>query len=142
MKRISSPTSYSPTKRGSIAARNTLERPTAALDAHSLICMEWAAHHLAAREKLRPQPAVILRRALDVYVGHLQSLPGTRSELIALESAGRGTGSARMLTEARARLEAAEGRPMAFREVRYSPQQLREQREMLEALERHMEGLQ
>lgn len=121
-----------------IVATNALERPTAALDAHALICLEWAAHYIQARERLKPQPAVVIRRALDVYTRHLQSLEDTHGEFWALEGAAKGTGGARMLTEARARMEAREGQPMSFAEARYTPEQLKDQRSLMAALERDL----
>lgn len=124
-----------------IIARNTLERPTASLDAHSLTCLEWAGHQIAALHGLQPQPPVLIRRALDVYVSQLRQLdPEDRGEFRRLEEAAKGQGGAITLTEARARLEAAGGRPVPFEEVRYSAEKLKEQRELLAALEKHMEG--
>lgn len=134
------PDPYAPRTRKSIAARNALERPTAALDAHSLVCLEWAAHFIQAHERLAPQPGVTIRRALAVYCQHLQKLDETRGELWALERAGRGDGSARLVTEARARMEGCKG-AMSFAEARYSPEQIKEQRELMAALERRLEEL-
>lgn len=129
-----------PRTRHTIAARNTQERPTASLDAESAVCLEWAAHQMAALHNLRPQPAVVIRRALSVYVHHLMHMDPdhTRGELMALDQAGKGTGTARTLLEARARMEACQGTPMAWAEARYSPEQRKEQQDTMAAIEKSL----
>jgi hypothetical protein len=108
-----------------IAATCTLERTQASLDGESVVRLEWAQHFCRTRGRLRPQPAVILRRALDTYTGLLCRLgddeEAIRREMQALQAAARGRGSARSTTEARARLEAADGRPVAFLDVLHEP---------------------
>jgi hypothetical protein len=139
------PTSWALRGRRTITALSTLERPTASLDAHSSIALEWAAHHIHAHQRLKPQPAVLIRRALCLYVAHLGRLEEPeqlKAEAVALDTAARGSGTAITLTEARARLEAAQGRAVPFREVRFSAQQIKDQDELVAALERHMEAAQ
>lgn len=105
-----------------LIGRNTLERPAASLDAEALIALDWAAHHIEVRHRLRPQPAVIIRRALEVYRHHLEALEASQDETGPLMRAGKGNPSALALTQARARLEASQGRPLTWLETRYSPE--------------------
>jgi hypothetical protein len=120
-----SETMYQTTSRRTVPALGTLERPTAGLDCRSVIALEWAQHWALTRTRIKPQPGVVIRRALDLYADHLCRLPATdeatQQERRAIERAAKGSGSARLLTEARARLEAAEGLPVAFLDVLQSP---------------------
>ena len=81
---------------------------------------------------------MILRRALDTYVtllGRLVDDEAVQQEMHALREAAKGRGSARSATEARARLEAAGERPVAFLDVLHSPEQRRQVAELNAALE-------
>jgi hypothetical protein len=123
---------YQDSRRKTITAVGTLERPTAGLDAYSLVAVDWVTAWASTRGRLKPQPAVIMRRALGLLVEHLSHLDAeedeekrdeaTQRELLALHRAAKGSGSARTLTECRARLEAAEGRKVSFIEVLHSPE--------------------
>jgi hypothetical protein len=127
--------------RKTITAANTLERAHASLDSRSLVHLYWAMHWCQQRARLKPQAAVVIRRALELYARHLDALQDPTSELVAIESAGKGSGGAVQLTEARARLERAEFKALPLRECLYSPEQLREQQETAAAIEACLETL-
>jgi hypothetical protein len=126
-------------RRKTVQALGTLERPTAGLDCRSIVALEWTSQWASTRGRLMPQAGVILRRALSLYVDHLSRIEdpeGTQRELEAIHRAAKGTGTARTLTEARARLEAAEGRRVAFLEVLQSP----ESRKLVDSIDAAVEA--
>jgi hypothetical protein len=127
--------------RRTITATNTLERVNASLDSRSLVHLHWATHWCQQRARLKPQAAVLIRRALELYARYLDALQDPTSELVAIESAGKGSGGAVQLTEARARLERAEFKALPLSECLYTPEQLREQRETAAAIEACLESL-
>lgn len=108
-----------------LAARDGLERPATPLDCHAMIALEWATHWATIEGRIRPQPGVIIRAALDAYAQHLSALDEPeliQSELATIRRMAHGSGGARALTEARSRIEAAEGRPLAWLDALHSPE--------------------
>jgi hypothetical protein len=136
-------------RRKTIPANLTLERPTAALDAKSIIALEWIALWAGSYGSATPSPATTIRRALQFLAQHLGQLvdPGhIRAELLRFEEAGKGHGTARTLTEARARIEAhlecPGAQPMdSWRDALHSQEHREESRRMLEAVEARMGAL-
>jgi hypothetical protein len=137
-------------QRKTITALATVEKPVASLDADSLVALEWSQLWALNHAGVKPVPSVVMRRALCLLARHLSALPPDdglhRAEALAFQQAGKGNGSARSLTEARARMEAhleAPGRqPMAsWLDALYSPKQRAEGRETAAAIEVHMAQL-
>jgi hypothetical protein len=127
--------------RQTVLAANTLESVNAALDSRSILALEWAQHWATVRGSPRPRPAVILRRALAVYAGHLDGQQGpeaANAELIALAQAGKGHGTARDTTAGRARLEAAGRGPIAWLDVAHSLESRKLSQDINAALEARM----
>lgn len=96
-----------------LAAAKSLESTMAALDAQSIVALEWAALTYARHFHVHATPAVVIRRALQLLALHLthieaEDLPGEGQHL---ERTALGQGSARSLTEARARIETHRGTP-------------------------------
>jgi hypothetical protein len=131
-----------------ITALQGLEKHTAALDGRSLVALEFATFWARNQTRLRPVPAVVIRRALVCLADHLSSLDPERiaAECRAFEDAGKGSGSARSLTEARARIEVHQECPAEqpmdhWRDALHSKEERAESRRMLDALEKRMEQL-
>ncbi len=102
-----------------IQPRGTLERASASLDARSAVALEWVTFYCARHGSVKVAPAVVIRRALELLAEHCSNLDGQEvaREMRAFVDAGRGEGTARSLTEARARIEdhirAPAAQPMA-----------------------------
>lgn len=126
--------------RTTIPATNGLEKISVNLDATSLASLEWCQHWVKVRHRLTPATAVIVRRALRHYARHLDSLDEdeSRREYPQVNAAAQGVGTARRLTEARARIEGSPFRPMRLNEALHSPQELAEMKTTLEAIETRM----
>lgn len=128
-----------PAKPRVVRALASLERPQTALCARSASQLAWAAHWHRAHTSTDPQAGVLIRRALDIYAGHLGTLEGdrVRAEEVALLASAKGSGSAIRLTECRARIEAADEarRPITLREALYRPDELKRHDEMSRALD-------
>ena len=130
----------SPSQR--ISASNVIERHTAPLDARSAVALEFASYWCHKHATIKPAPAVIFRRALQLLAGHLSSLEGEdiAAETRAFRDAGRGEGSALTLTQARARIEdhiaaPARQRMDDWRDALHAPEERRQMSEMLVRLE-------
>jgi hypothetical protein len=137
------------TQRKTTTALLGLEKHTAALDARSLVALDWASFWAHKHTRLRPVPAVVIRRALVCLAEHLSNVDPEHiaAECRAFEDAGKGSGSARSLTEARARIEVHQEAPAAqpmdhWRDALHSKEERAESRRMLEALEKRMEEMQ
>jgi hypothetical protein len=136
------------TSRTTITALQGIEKLTAALDARSLVALDWASFWAHKHTRLRAVPAVVIRRALMCLADHLSTLDPERitAEARAFEEAGEGSGSARSVTEARARIEVHQEAPAAqpmghWRDALHSKEERAESRRMLDALEKRMEEL-
>lgn len=138
--------------RQTITALRGIEKHTAALDARSAVALEFATFWARRHTGLRPAPAVVIRRALQLLAEHLSALPevdpegrSLARECRAFLEAGAGHGSARSLTEARARiedhLEAPARQPMAhWKDALFSQAERAEQRRIVAAANRHLEN--
>lgn len=125
-----------------ISASSVVERHTAPLDARSAVALAFADFWTHRHGSIRPAPAVIIRRALQLLADHLGTLEADDilHEVRAFRVAGKGEGSALTLTQARARIEDhqdAPGRqPMNdWRDALQSVEDRRESRAMLDRLE-------
>ena len=135
------------TQRTSITALGGIEKHTASLDAQSAVALEFATFWAGRYVALRPAPTVVIRLALQLLAGHLSTLDelGINAECRAFMDAGKGRGTARTLTHARARiedhLEAPARQPMAhWHDALHSKEERADTRRMLDAMERHMEA--
>lgn len=133
------------TPRTTITALGGLEKHTATLDARSAVALEFITHWCRRRTNLRPVPAAVIRRALVLLAEHLSGLDEElqAGECRAFEQAGRGSGTARTLTEARARIETHRECPARqpmddWRDALYSIEERAEMRRTLAALEKHL----
>lgn len=127
---------------------STIERQAIALDARSIVALEWVQLWAQRNALLRLAPAAVVRRALVLLAEHLSRL---EPEAIAgeghrLREAAKGSGSAVSLVEARARFErnAETYRspqmpgPMPlphWRDALESPEARKESRRLLDSLE-------
>jgi hypothetical protein len=121
-----------------IPARAAVERYEASFDCLSAAGLAYGTTWTRDRCGLTPQPSTILRHALMRWVHSLDRIESpeeVRSELRALQAAGKGTGSASWLAEVRARLAQQGTKSGGFRAVRYSAEELRQQRVLMETLE-------
>lgn len=125
-----------------IAASNTIERPAAHLDASSVVALEFCAFWLHKHTRIRAPSAVIIRRALALLADHVSNLTGDEvaREAHTIRDAGKGSGSALSLTQARARIEehlrAPAAQPMDhWHDALRSAQENREGRELLARME-------
>jgi len=134
-----------------LTAQSTIEKPAAHLDARSVVALEWSRHWLQRHASVKAPPAVVIRRALQVFADHLSNLDPREvaHEGHLMRSAARGIGSVVSLTEARARMErhvetyrgpnAPGPQPMQhWHDMQYSIEERRESRQMLERLEAAM----
>lgn len=128
-----------------LAAVNSIEKEHASLDARSAVALAFCAFWMARHGSANPQPAVIIRRALQLLAEHLSQTDGDGIgvERQAFLQAAAGSGSALTLTQARARIEAhieAPARqPMAdWRDALFSQQQRQDTADMLHRLEASM----
>ena len=131
-----------------ITASNTIERPSAHLDARSVVALEFSAFWLHKHASIKVPPAVLIRRGLVLLAEHLSHLEGSEMdrEVHTLRDTGKGSGSALSLTQARARIEehlrAAAAQPMGHsHDALRSIQENREGRESLARVEAHMAAL-
>jgi hypothetical protein len=138
--------------RTTITALGGLEKHTASLDAQSAVALEYATFWAHRHTDLRPVPATVIRRALRLLAAHLSCLDTgvdsleVKPECRAFIDAGKGSGTARSLTEARARIEdhreAPARQPMGhWLDALHSKSERDESRRMLEALEKHLRPL-
>jgi hypothetical protein len=128
-----------------VRAERGIETTKADLDARSIVALEWT--QLWARRHLRINPLgpVVVRRALCLLADHLSNLDADRlaAERRAFSDASAGSGSARSLTEARARIEHHQEAPGAqpmdhWRDALQSKEERAESKRMLEALEQRV----
>ena len=125
-----------------ITASNTIERHSAPLDARSIVALEFASFLAYRHARLKVPPAVLIRRALALLADHMSNLEGPElaGEMHRIREAGKGSGSALTLTQARARIEEHQRAPGAqamshWHDALRSTQENREGREMLARLE-------
>lgn len=131
------PARHRPPRR--ILAVSGLERPVTSLDGRSAAVLAWAAHWHRAHTGLDPQAGVLMRRALALYSHHLEALQGdrVRAEEVSVVECSKGSGTAVTLTEARARIEAADAarRPLRLMVAMHRPEELQQHAAMVRALD-------
>lgn len=135
--------------RTTVTALGGIEKHTASLDGRSLVALEFASFWARKHTRLRPVPAVVIRRALVCLADHLSNLDPDHiaAECRAFGDAGKGSGSARSVTEARARIEQASEfpalQPMGhWLDALQSKEEREHLRKVTEAVNQRMEELQ
>jgi hypothetical protein len=124
-----------------VRANNSLEKVLASLDSHSAARLAWIQHWHRVNTKADPQAAVVIRRALEVYARHLNAMGESLNEVPAIKAASKGSGSAVSLTEARARIEQAQLRPLDLDDCINGHEVMAQRRKDIVELEARVEEL-
>jgi hypothetical protein len=141
-------TRYASARPGRFETLGTLEKPAAHLDAKSMVALDWLRFWVNKHESREPPPSVVIRVALQVLAQHCSSIDGNEvsSTVRRFRDAGKGSGSATTLTEARARIEnhlrAPGAQPLDhWEQALHSQADLTDKADFLQRMEAHMAGL-